>query len=71
MLHVPLSQMRGDNAFYKKVKRYLRRHVGDTVKNPYLTGKNKGYLLLLTAAPRTVRSVHAWKMKRREKSRRR
>ena len=68
MLHVPLSQMNGDNAFYKKVKTYLRRHVGDTVKNPYLTGKNKVYLLLLTAAPRTVRRVHAWKMRLGEKT---
>lgn len=63
MLHVPLSQMKGDNTFYKNVKKYLRRHVGDTIKNPYLTGKNKAYLLLLTAAPRTVRGVHAWKMR--------
>lgn len=63
MLHVPLSQMKGDNAFYKNVKKYLRRHVGDTIKNPYLTGKNKVYLLLLTVAPRTVRGVHAWKMR--------
>ena len=38
-------------------------HVGDTIKNPYLTGKNKVYRLLLTAAPRTVRGVHAWKMR--------
>lgn len=58
MLHVPLSQMKGDNVFYRDVKRYLRRHVGDTIKNPYLTGKNKMYLLLLTAAPGTVRRVH-------------
>lgn len=63
MLHVPVSQMKGSNAFYKNVKRYLRRHVGDTIKNPYLTGKNRVYLLLFTAAPRTVRSVHAWKMR--------
>ncbi len=69
MLHVPLSQMRGDNVFYQKVKTFLRRHVGDTIKNPYLTGKNKAYLLLLTAAPRTVRGVHGWKMKLREKTR--
>lgn len=62
MLHVPLSQMNGRNAFYRKVKRYLRRHVGDTLKNPYLTGKNRVYLLLLTAAPKMVRSVHAAKM---------
>lgn len=63
MLHVPVSQMKGSNAFYENVKRYLRQHVGDTIKNPYLTGKNRVYLLLLTAAPRTVRGVHAWKMR--------
>ena len=67
MLHVPLSQMRGDNAFYHNVKKYLRRHVGDTVINPYLTRKNKTYLLLLTAAPRTVRGVHGRIMKLRNK----
>ena len=66
LLHVPVSQMRGDNAFYKRVVKYLRRHVRDTLTNPYLTGKNKVYLLLLTAAPRTVRKVHAQKMRRRE-----
>lgn len=68
MLHVPLSQMKGDNVFYKNVKKYLRRHVVDTIKNPCLTGKNKIYLLLLTAAPRVVRGVHARKMglKRRQ-----
>jgi len=67
ILHVPLSQMRGDNAFYNNVKKFLRRHVGDTVKNPYLTRKNKTYLLLLTAAPRTVRGVHGGIMKLRNK----
>lgn len=66
MLHVPISQMRSDNEFYRQVKRYLRKHVTDTVKNPYLTKKNKIYLLLLAAAPRTVRRVHAGKMKLRK-----
>lgn len=59
LLHVPIVQMTGDNAFYRRVKRYLRRHVKDTVRNPYLTGKNKVYLLVLTVAPRLVRQVHA------------
>lgn len=63
LLHVPISQMRADNAFYGNVKTYLRGHLSDTVKNPYLTGKNKCYLLLLTAAPKAVRRVHAGKMK--------
>ena len=66
MLHVPISQMRADNAFYQRVKSYLRRHLADTVKNPYLSKKNKVYLLLFAAAPRTVRRVHAGKMKLRE-----
>lgn len=62
MLHVPLSQMNGNNAFYRNVKKYLRKHIGDTMRSPYLTKKNKGYLLLLTAAPKSVRRVHGWKM---------
>ena len=63
LLHVPISQMTKDNAFYSCVKKYLRRHLSDSVINPYLTGKNKIYLLLLTIAPKTVRKVHAGKMK--------
>lgn len=64
LLHVPVPQMTGGNAFYNNVKRYLRSHVGDTVRNPYLTRKNKIYLLLLTVAPRTVRRVHAFVRRR-------
>lgn len=60
MLHVPISQMTRDNAFYNEVKKYLRKHVKDTVVNPYLTGKNRLYLLLFTAAPKIVRQVHAF-----------
>lgn len=67
MLHVPISQMRADNDFYQRVKRYLRRHAADMLKNPYLTKKNKVYLLLLAIAPQTVREVHAKKMKMAEK----
>ncbi len=63
MLHVPISQMKADNAFYQRVKSYLRKHMTDTVKNPYLTKRNKLYLLLLAAAPRTVRKIHAGKMR--------
>lgn len=62
LLHVPVSRMTAENAFYCEVKKYLRLHLRDTVRNPYLTGKNTAYLLLLTAAPRTVRKIHAWKM---------
>lgn len=62
LLHVPISQMNKDNAFYRNVIKYLHRHVIDTIRNPYLTKKNKGYLLLLTVAPKTVRKIHRQKM---------
>lgn len=65
LLHVPISQMTGENVFYCSVKKYLRRHLRDTIRNPYLTGKNKAYLLLLTIAPAAVRRGHMWKMKMR------
>ncbi|MDO4294016.1 MAG: glycosyltransferase family 2 protein [Eubacteriales bacterium] len=65
LLHIPVGRMSGSDAFYRNVKRYLRRHLADTLTNPYLTGKNRAYLLLLTAAPRVVRSVHGWWMQRR------
>lgn len=65
LLHVPISQMTGENVFYCCVRKYLRRHLRDTIRNPYLTGKNKAYLLLLTIAPATVRRGHMWKMKMR------
>lgn len=58
MLHIPVSMMNADNAFYLSVKKYLRGHVKDTIVNPYLTKKNKVYLLLLTAAPKAVRWLH-------------
>ena len=63
MLHIPVSQMTADNQFYVQVKKYLRKHLGDTVSNSYLAKKNKIYLVLLTVAPRTVRVLHQ-KMKR-------
>lgn len=68
MLHVPILQMKRDNVFYNRVRKYLRRHIKDTVANSYLTGKNKVYLLLLAAAPKTVRRVHAFVRRTQPKS---
>lgn len=63
MLHIPVSGMVKTDTFYCNVKKYLRAHVKDTLVNPYLTKKNRVYLLLLTIAPKTVRRVHGWKMR--------
>lgn len=62
MLHIPVERMKNEDDFYRSVKKYLRKHVRDTIRNPFLSFKNKGYLLLLTAAPKTVRRIHGWKM---------
>ena len=58
MLHIPVIQMNSSNEFYVAVKKYLRKHMKDTLMNPYLTKKNKIYLMLLTIAPKTVRALH-------------
>lgn len=66
MLHIPVAQMTRDNVFYGCVRKYLRGHAADTIKNPYLSKKNRMYLLLLTGAPKTVRRVHGWKLRKRK-----
>ena len=58
MLHIPVGQMNSQNTFYENVKKYLRKHWTDMLCNPYLTKKNKMYLMLLTVAPKMVRVVH-------------
>lgn len=60
MLHIPIGQMNGKNKFYLEVKKYLRSHLKDTFLNSFLTKKNKLYLILLTVAPKTVRSIHGF-----------
>lgn len=59
MLHIPISQMKRDNTFYMQVCGYLKSHRKEIKTNPYLTKKNRQYLLLLAAAPALVRKVHA------------
>lgn len=58
MLHIPISMMNSGNVFYQQVKQYLRRHKREIRRNPYLTRKNKIYLLLLGTAPKLSRKVH-------------
>ena len=65
LLHIPISQMTRDNAMYGSVLHYLRSHTRDTLGNPYLTGKNKLYLLLFTIAPKSLRKVHRLSMRLR------
>lgn len=63
LLHVPIALMNRDNTQYADICRYIKKHIKDILKNPYLTRKNKGYLLLFAAAPKKVRQVHAWSLR--------
>ena len=65
LLHIPVGLMVREDSFYTAVKKYCRRHAADTVVSPYLTAKQKVYLLLLSAAPKTVRRLHGLTMRAR------
>ena len=58
LLHVPVRDMNRQNLFYTEVCGYLRRNLRVMCASPLIGAKKKLYLLLLTAAPVTVRKVH-------------
>ncbi len=62
LLHIPISRMTRENSFYRGVVGWVRRHLFGILFSPYLTGKNRLYLLLLGTAPKTVRKAHRRKM---------
>ena len=66
LLHIPISRMTGENRMYRQVVAYLRAHRRDICRNPWLTRKNRVYLMLFAAAPRTVRRIHRMTMKVRK-----
>lgn len=59
MLHIPISQMTEENAFYRAIVTYLRKNWMRSMRNRVLTGKNKLYHTLFALAPKTVRRLHA------------
>lgn len=58
LLHIPVSRMNRENAFYVRVVRDLRKSFWRGLANPYLTVKNKVYMTLFAAAPKRVRILH-------------
>ena len=58
LLHIPIAQMAGDNAFYRRVVRDLRHGWWRAMKNPWLTKKNKCYHTLFAIAPKGIRVLH-------------
>ncbi len=58
LLHVPISRMNRENTQYGEICRYIRRYWCKALGNPYLTRKNKVYLILFAIAPKGIRVVH-------------
>jgi len=58
LLHIPVSQMNRDNQFYRDVVKGLRRKWMKGLVNPYLTTKNKIYMMLFVIAPKGIRKLH-------------
>lgn len=63
LLHVPISDMKKENAFYAQVCRYLKEHRKDMAQDPWMGKKERFYLRLLTWAPVLTRRVHRLTMK--------
>lgn len=59
LLHIPISKMTKDNAFYQDVSRFVKVHKKEIKTNPYLSRRQRLYLYLFTGNPRTVRIIHA------------
>lgn len=66
LLHIPIPMMKKDNAFYVRVCQYVKQHRHEILHNPYLTKKNRQYLLLFSFAPAFARKVHALLMRVRK-----
>lgn len=58
LLHIPVSQMTKDNAFYQRVIKYMRKNWWRSMVNPHLTLKNKCYHTLFVPAPKLLRKLH-------------
>lgn len=63
LLHIPISQMTRENRMYQQIVAYLKSHRKDILHNPWLTRKNRVYLMLFATAPKTVRWVHRLTMR--------
>lgn len=58
LLHIPIDRMNRDNLQYRAVVRWLRRNWLRSMRNPYLSGKNKVYHTLFAIVPKGIRILH-------------
>lgn len=67
LLHIPIGQMTKDNGQYRQIVSHVRKNWLHAVTNPYLNVKNKVYLTVFAIAPKTVKRLHRFQKKIREK----
>lgn len=58
LLHIPVEQMKKDNACYQKVMKEVKNGKRVWKQNPFLTEKQKRNLSILCAAPKSSKWVH-------------
>lgn len=58
LLHIPIEQMSRDNERYREVVRWIRKNLPAGLRNSFLTGKNKAYMILFAVAPKGIRALH-------------
>ena len=64
LLHIPIVQMTKEQKQYRTIVKWMRENWLRSMKNPYLTGKNKCYHTLFAIAPKGIRVLHARLKKR-------
>lgn len=57
MTHMPIEEMKKDNAFYMRMERFLKSEKKEIKKNRYLSRKQKSYLFLLSTSPARIRKI--------------
>ncbi len=60
LLHVPVEQMDRKNAQYREILAWMRQNLAASLRNPYLTRKNKLYHIIFAFMPKGARMVHRW-----------
>ncbi|MFI3236937.1 MAG: glycosyltransferase family 2 protein [Lachnospiraceae bacterium] len=65
LLHIPIEEMKNDNTSYRGVVVHVRKNYKKFMSNPYLTTKQKLYLVLLGFMPRFTRRLHSFTMRMR------
>ena len=59
LLHIPITQMNRQQKQYRAIVKWMRKNWMRSMKNPYLTRKNKCYHTLFAVAPKEIRRIHA------------